>query len=116
METCSVCQKEIVPSGCGTGYGIDSKTQAKICYACIGERERNDLLNSKIGDRFTFYYSGGEVMNWSNSLTMTPYWTRTGHHNWGLKRVDVWFRLEGRHFWGYIIGSDTEILHVRRIK
>jgi len=118
MEKCSQCKKEIVkPEGCGTGYGIDPKTHAKVCYACCGVNDRKSLIDSKLGDRFCFYFSGGIITNWPASLKIEPrYIKKDGRHNWGLKRTDVWFTLEGLNFWGYIIGSNTEIIHIRRVK
>jgi hypothetical protein len=116
MENCSQCGAECKSTGIGTGYGVDPKTNAKICYACCGVNDRKSLIDGEIGERFCFYYSNGMIVNWPNSLKIAPRYTRYSRHNWGLKRTDVWFSLEGHQFWGYIIGSNTEIIHIKKIK
>lgn len=116
METCSQCGNPFVSTGIGTGYGVDPKTNKKICYKCCGDNDANMLKNSKIGDKFCFYWSKGKISNWPGTLVIEPTYVRVNRHNWGLRRTDVWFTFEGQNFWGYNIGDNSEILHIKRIK
>jgi len=113
---CSQCKKECKSDGVGTGYGRN-KNNKKVCYSCCGDNDKRDLLNSKIGDKFIFYFSGGVVTNWPSSLVIKPNYVKKGGHNWwNCERHDFWFVLEGKQFWGYQIGPNTEIAHIKRIK
>jgi hypothetical protein len=115
---CYQCKKEIIksPDGCGIGYGID-KNKHKICYACCGENDKKELLKAKPGDKFTFYYSGGMVTNWPGSLKIKPYYTKENGHNWwNVKRIDLWFTLDGNKFWCKHLGSSHELITITRIK
>jgi len=117
MEICYQCKKQInIEKGsCGTGYGIDNNDKKK-CYTCIGENEKQELRNSKIGDKFYGYFSNDHYTNWPSSLKIKPYYKKESRHNWGCIRTDFWFNFEGKAFWGYQIGENNEIARIRRIK
>lgn len=131
--TCTQCKQDFKhenPSGFGgTGYGID-KDGNKVCYQCIGKSDETEMLDAKPGTRFTMYLTRENVdpgsgmqglsfnlfaSNWPGTLRRKciANWSRT---NWGLERTDVWFKIQGECFWGYHIGHNSQILHVRKIK
>jgi len=59
----------------------------------------------------------GEITNWPGTLRFNVLWRKTGRHNWGLTRHDVWFiGPEGQAWWGVRYGDNTQIVHCKRIK
>lgn len=122
--TCSQCKEHKTqdnPQGFGgTGYA-QKPDGAKICYRCCGVNDEVEMMDAKVGTRFTMYLTGSGLdmvaTNWCGTFTRpikANY--RTSPTNWGLKRTDVWFKIQGECFWGYSIGENTQILHVRKIK
>lgn len=123
METfkCSHCYltKEVNKSG-GTGYGIDTKTDEKICYDCIGKHDLADLTNATPGQKFTFYLSKNsagqwEVTNWPGTFRQ-PVTVRKGNHNIARNRYDTSFVVANKRFHGVTFGDWTQIHHVRAVK
>lgn len=116
---CSKCGQPCISDGFGTGYG-QNKEGVKTCYKCIGEIDLNELKTCEIGHKLWLYLSkresGWEISNWPGSLKLKPFYTRTGHHNIARTRIDVWFSVEGKQFWGVRYGHNTEICHIKRIK
>jgi hypothetical protein len=113
---CSKCKKVCVSDGITAGYGID-KNNKKVCFECCSKEDKEKLLKSKIGDKFTFYYSGGHISNWPGTFKIPIHQIRNNKHNWwGVKRVDVWFTFEGMNFWGLHVGSSHQLMTVTRIK
>lgn len=115
MNRCDQCGNYFMPSKHTTGYAVD-KLGNKICFKCCGENDSKELANALIGERFTFYLTNNEIINWPGTLRIRAHYIKGSRHNWGLKRTDVWFAHKGNNFHGYSIGHMTQILHVKRIK
>lgn len=113
---CSKCKNVCIANGISTGYGINQQNK-KVCFDCCAKEDKENLLNSKIGDKFTFYYSDSYISNWPGTLKIPVQYIRNNKHNWyGVKRVDVWFTFEGLRFWGLHVGSSHQLITVTRIK
>ncbi len=119
---CSKCGllKPVQTSG-GTGYGVDRKTDAKTCYACIGEEDQKELENAVIGDKFTHYLTnsnneGYQVTNWPGSWKTGKLHCRKGRHNIAGCRYDVWFKVGKNYFHGVTFGNMTQICHIKCVK
>jgi hypothetical protein len=116
---CDHCQKTVEnTSTIGTGYGIHENGH-KVCYQCCGDIDRDDMIKAKVGERFSMYLCRENglnvVQNWCGTLKRNCH-ISISRHNWGLKRYDAWFKVNGECFWGYNIGENTQILHVRKVK
>lgn len=119
MDTCHVCNKEIVkPDDITTGYGID-KDDHKICFACCGIQDHEYMRNH---DKTTLYLTSKDgrwiVSNWPGTLAISAIGYERQHaHNWGLSRRDVWFADEfGNHWHGVSYGDFTQLVHCRKLK
>lgn len=125
--TCHQCKQEIAhESDFSTGYGID-KDGNKICFACCGENDKKELESLPIGGKTMHYLSmidnkantfreKYKLTNWPGTLEIRPYYARTGRHNIAGKRLDVWFKFDGKEFHGIQYGHNTQICHIKRIK
>lgn len=119
---CSVChQTKQVPNGSSTtGYGTDPDTGAIICFECIGRIDELNLLSMKPGERTCLYFTDSEgvtrVTNWPGTFSRRISALRTSRHNWGLKRYDFWFTIQGERFHGFQIGDNTQLAHIRKLK
>lgn len=105
-----------VTDGPGTGYGTDLHGKT-FCYACAGERDKQNLRDS---DRATLYVSKDstgqwQVTNWPGSLKIPIYRVKSGRHNIARTRLDTWFSFEGSAWHGVNIG-DNDILRCRKLK
>ena len=116
MDTCSVCNKEIIrdPESCGTGYGRD-KDNNIICYACCGENDKKTLLET---GKLSGYYSKLHFTNWPGSFKIKAYYSRSSWHNFAGKdgRTDFWLNFEGKHYHGVQIGHNNECATIRLLK
>jgi len=118
---CSSCNENKTHSieSLTTGYGIHPDTGEKTCFACIGIQDEIKLLDMKPGERTYLYLSGEtgsrKVSNWPGSFSRPVTHSSVSRHNWGLKRYDVWFTVQGERFHGYQIGDNTQICHVRKL-
>lgn len=128
-EDCQETKTHINPCGYGgTGYVVtmDGKT---LCYACTGKRDYKELLDAKPGQRFTLYLTGNrvdgyKVQNWcgtfSRSVSMVSksvgrFFPNGSRSSVRVERTDVWFEIQGNHFWGFNKG-DNQILHIKCLK
>ena len=116
--------------GCGTGYGRDNDGK-EHCYECCAV---NDLKAMIEAGRATLYLCDGDnpkpsypatkykVTNWPGTLKFPVRAFKTGGHNMGGTRIDVWFRGPDEKgemtaiWWGKMIGKFTQICHCRRTK
>lgn len=112
------------PTTFTTGYGLlrRGKRNVRICYDCCSDLDRRDMLKT---GRATLYLvekqdaegrTMREVTNWPGSLRIPVRHTRQGGHNIAGTRIDAWFTYEGREWHGVLYGSNTQIIHVRRLK
>lgn len=114
----------------GTGYAIidhGQPTERKICYACCDKRDLAQMAEGRPIDLYLTEYKfptaegavGGpityQITTWPGTLKIKPTYYRTGRHNIGRTRVDVWFEAAGRKWWGVNIG-DNQILRCRTVK
>lgn len=123
---CARCgqDKPILPIG-GTGYG--ERDGAKVCYACCGELDRAEMIET---GRATLYLakvdfsplsmgcdrSGHRVSNWPGTLAFFCH-VRKSRHNMAGNRYDVWFRgPDGKQWHGVQYGDNTQICRCRRTK
>jgi hypothetical protein len=107
----------------GTGYGYDERNKP-ICYACCGELDRKALDALEVGEYWTAYVTPVDVngatrykvSNWPGSISLVGFGQRKRYGGGlGVDRVDVWFKFNGKNFWGVNRG-DNQILRVRRVK
>jgi hypothetical protein len=107
------------PDSCGTGYAIDREGN-RICYECCGKNDLDHLIKMAPKEKFTLYFSKGQIINWPSSLRITPTHTRERGHNWhNVKGTTFWFNLKSmgmiHKFYGFQIG-DNEIAHITKLK
>lgn len=117
---CTKCGKEYTPEGIAAGYGAMPETGEKVCFACCGELDKQQLLNAKPGNKFCFYLTvEGEgsyyVTNWPGSFKIRVF-PRKGYHNIAGVRYDFWFWFGHNIFHGVRYGNNTEIAHIRCLK
>lgn len=123
---CSMCGKECVPDGIGTGYGSNAKGE-KFCYDCCGELDRQELASLDYGEGMSLYLTHGNeergedknawyAKNWPGTISIRVGTPRKGRHNLAGTRYDVWFDFRGKSYHGVNYGEDSQILHVKRVK
>ena len=121
--TCSKCNKEFIPTRCGTGYGVD-KDNNRVCYSCCAISDKEQMRTS---DKIVLYLTKkvinekrGEyqyhVTNWPGTLDFPVYYSRNGCHNIAGTREDVWFVFEGKTWHGIQYGNFSEICHCKVTK
>ena len=113
-----------------TGYGIEPKTNRKICYQCCADNDREYMLNN---DKICLYLvrngkwnysienvkfnSTWNITNWPNSLSFPVIWYTKGKHNIAKVRYDAWFVGPNNHIWWCVqYGEDTQIVHCKKTK
>ena len=118
--TCSAwCRNIEYVSAFSEGYGVDTETGHKICYACCGKADADRM--EKDG-KATLYLSrdkdgeGLSVGNWPGTLKLPVNHVRKGHHNIARTRTDVWFMFRGQRWHGVQIGRWSDICHCKRNK
>lgn len=117
---CSKCGKECTPEGIAAGYGVMPETGEKVCFACCGELDKQQLLNAKPGDKFYLYLTRDSkgsyyVTNWPGSFKI-PVCPSMGYHNIAGDRYDFWFSVGDHKFHGVRYGKNAEIAHIRCLK
>lgn len=118
--TCSHCKEEkFSKDNFTTGYGVDREGNF-VCFDCCGKEDREVLISMNAGKvtEVNLYYNEKEgfVTNWPGSLKIKVAFKNKAKHNWGLPRFNFWFYLAGSEFYGYVIGNNTEIAHVKKLK
>lgn len=116
----------------GTGYGYN-KDGHKICYACCGENDKNELQNMKLGEKTCLYLSvkdnhenkmkfgqtycvgNATVTNWPGTYKKSV-GVKKGFHNIAGVRYDIWFTEGKNYFHGVRYGSDSEICYITCVK
>lgn len=93
------------------------ETGEKVCFACCGELDKQQLLNAKPGDKFCFYLigdiqSGYYVSNWPGSFKIRVF-PRKGYHNIAGVRYDFWFMFGNQEFHGVQYGDNTQVAYIR---
>ena len=118
---CNLCKKEIVGKNeISTGYGED-KDGKKFCYKCCADLDKSDMIKTGKSVLYLTIINNGtsnyaKVTNWPGTLIFDHLHYKTGWHNWGLKRYDVWFAFNGFIWHGYTIGDFTQICHCKQTK
>lgn len=104
------CGHEASPTG--VGYGTDSDG-LRHCYDCCAERDRASMRET---GKATLYDCGDTLTNWPGTLSLKVTGSTEGRHNIAGTRRNVWFRFEGRDWYGVRYGENTQIVHCRRLK
>lgn len=116
--TCHECQKECVPTGVGTGYGVDAKGN-KVCYACCANHDEQALMALAGKNKLCLYLTGNAgdetVTNWPGTLKIKVNRISKGRHNFAGTRTDVWFTHKGKKFHGTQYGEFTQICHINAV-
>jgi len=98
-----------------TGYGEDADGK-RYCYACCGEREREDM---KASGRAFLYLAGPEtapyVTDWPGTFKLPVLAMKRGRHNVAGVRTDVWFIFNGQRWHGTRMGDNGTYVRCRRI-
>lgn len=124
MVKCSRCGENIIAKTDFTpGYGRIGKAHKIICYGCCADLDKKHM---KKEGRIALYLTKDKhgrwtLSNWPGTLVFRAtgeYLTDHYIPNAGwVKKHHVWFTDEsGNHWYGYQIGSMTEICHCRRLK
>jgi hypothetical protein len=116
------------------GYARKADTNEHVCYDCAA---RDELAMMHAAGKAMLYLTGDivvpfngpgvvppishlqnvRVTNWTGRISFQVTGRSVGRHNIGGVRTDVWFKDdEGRDWWGYQVGRDTQIVHARRLK
>lgn len=111
------CGHEVQSKGCGTGYGIDPNTKRTYCYACCADRDREAMRRTGKNTLYLTRVNGERVVtNWPGSLVLPVWASKMGEHNFTGIREDVWFWFEKTRWYGVRYGSNTELVHCRRVQ
>ena len=119
--TCDECGQHIVhKSDLTTGYAIDGQNR-KICYECSADIDRQSMVETGHSRHLPLYLtiSDGkhEVTNWPGTLRFRATHHRTGRHNLGGTRTDVWFVGPDGYIWhGVQISEQSQVCHCKRTK
>lgn len=119
-KMCIDCGRVITGDGIFTGYGITTDGSV-VCFDCCGTRDREKLLALNPGESMAMYLTrdadgAGEVTNWPGTFRIRIHATRRGRHNFAGSRTDVWFPFGGNAYHGVQYGSNTDVIHVTRVK
>lgn len=81
------------------------------------ELAKQELALFKEYGRAVLYLFNGSVGQWASNVTerFKIIRQRVSKNNWGITRLDVWFRIDGKLWWGVNIG-DNDIVRARKIK
>jgi hypothetical protein len=122
---CSVCGLERTYNGHSftTGYGRKPGNNHKVCYDCCAKRDLKELRETGKGYLYLVVpsdkpWKNWKLTNWPGSLEIMPCgWKEAERgHNWGLKRRDVWFILDGHYWHGVLYGDNTQVCKVEKTK
>lgn len=117
--TCAICNQLVTHSdNLTTGYGLDDQDR-KVCYACCGNRDREQMIKSGKATLYLITENDGpfRVCNWPNSLSFDIHQIKNSHHNLAGRRYDVWFVGPDGWIWhGITCGDNTQICHCKRTK
>lgn len=101
-----------------TGYGT-TRDGRKICFACCGEMDRQELINTGKGILYLTTRPNSDIAtlsNWPGTLKLVCH-VKRGRHNIARYRYDVWFiGPDGKQWHGVQYGDNTQICHVKRNK
>lgn len=107
------------PSDYSTGYGIDSETHLKYCYACCAERERAAMIQHGTATLYVIEEDGipVRVTDWPGKLVFPVRGYRKGRHNIARIMVSVWFKGPDGFLWyGRQVGDNNQCANFRRTK
>lgn len=123
---CAKCLQriDVPPDNLSTGYALVDlgNGPVKVCYHCCAEIDREYMRKH---GRITLYltqelcndaFCGYVIKNWPGTLRIPVASSVKGKHNWGLERIDVWFKFEGHWWWGVHIGDNSQLVHCMRKK
>lgn len=114
---CHQCNEDKVhESDLSTGYATD-KDGHKICFACCGLNDANELEELLPKERFVLYMDTKDktLSNWPGTFKIPLHYIKEGRHNMAGKRYDTWFTFRHGHYHAVQYGDNTQIAHVRRI-
>lgn len=112
---CSICDKPIIVSKDGQGYGVDDKGNL-VCYACCAVQDRDYML--KHGEITLYLIKDGDnwvIQNWPGTLVIPALRISEGMHNWARVQRHVWFRYEGHDWHGVQVGDYSEVCRCKRV-
>jgi len=130
MAICDKCKKEIIQESCFTGYGVNSAGE-KLCYACCGELDTQELASLKLGEKMTLYLVNNNdearhnvgashieawVTNFPNTLNIPIYTLHKRKHNFAGVQNYVYFKFKGNFYMGRQVGNNNELCRITRIK
>lgn len=116
-NVCSLCGKEILSDGFGTGYGLD-KNDNKICYACCAIQDKEYMIEY---GRMTLYFDDKKkvITNWPGTLSFNTPVVWSGEHNWwNCKQLYARFiGPDGKVWSGRMVDSGwTQLMNCKRTK
>jgi hypothetical protein len=116
------CGHTTVPGPAGpTGYGTTHDGR-RLCYTCIADADRAEMIQSGTGERLPLYLSKRPdgtwyVGNWPGTLHFPVRHMLEGRHNFARTRTDVWFVGPDGHDWhGVQYGDNAQIVHCKRTR
>lgn len=128
---CGQCGAPFCASGLGAGYGIRASDHMRICYACCGDNDRRDMIET---GRAVLYLTSTrkaerpagslirhvvyEVTNWPGSLRfkVQPGAVRSFRHPFARNAKIAYFTGPDGATWSAKNIGDSDIAHCRRIK
>ena len=113
---CSVCGKECIPDGCGTGYAtqqLDNGAVSIVCYKCC---DISDARYLRDNGKLHGYLADNEFTNWPGTLRIPVASTKKSKNNFNATRIDFWLRWEGKNYYGRKVGDNSQCATIRKIK
>ncbi len=97
-----------------TGYGVNAEGKT-ACYDCCARVEEKNMKDS---GRAVLYLvnNDSEVTDWPGHLRFKISHKRTGRHNWGIKRIDIWFNFGNETWHGVHYGDNNDLVYCKRTK
>lgn len=109
------------PGYCGgTGYGIDSATNTRKCYACCAQSERASMISTGRATLYLTHEGVGDwrVTDWPGELSFFAYDTRRSRNGggFGSQRTDAWFVGPDGFIWHAVNRGDNDIARCKRTR
>lgn len=97
-----------------TGYGFD-RNKKTYCYDCCAKHEAQAMRDTKQAVLY-LVNNDKEVTDWPGHLRFNVTYKSSGKHNFGIKRIDLWFNFNGYVWHGVHYGDNSDLVYCKQTK